>query len=700
MEGRAAAIEPDATDMNQQMENDYVLLIAKSTLQQAEKALTDDASVQTIGALLDKLEGKMGDASGFAARHMFHGIRLKGERTTDTLPLFDLSGQLFPVEGNTATEASLTLFLDKPEENHWNFSFQGESTQLLISSDQYSYFKSPKEIADELDLTFEPKVLCSQELDIAQEVSKDFGISIRTPWTQGDQDALILWQLPPRMISAISLAKGEATFELQEGKVALDGKVEEPKSLHGKFNWTTQIRFTVRRIIDENPPASGEKAEPGYLPGVYELIGVDALDLLLLLDMLNDSANLTEAGFSVVYPSIKEEEGLPKREKFIERFNSPGEGLLQTALVQTNLSTESRPQNVSLFFNNVTADPNPTLIDFLTKLWQGGITNSGGYYLSYQDTGNGESPGLPESVFDENNRVDLYLVVMYPPSLQTLKAYVNGILTHDVLDDGNTLLCASSSQIKEITSAILPGNVGIYLERELPIASSGEVAEGEKKDYGPSLENLYNLLTAYVNALGDSSLEAPAKTSGIGPVEISRSDSVCINVETEASKDDKVWQYRQVFPLTQEPSSGTLLSEPEEESNPYRFIGDDIHFFSRWTDIFGNILQEPTVGIPNIPSLYFDPVLNLESLPNFSSTYLFKPGPAGGSALLSIQFKFDPQPYLELLAGNNQNAVPENVTSDLQVYSKFYYQLLQDEHFSSEKYQCLDSILCTNTRGK
>ncbi len=670
----------DATDgssLRDKVVVDYFKLVARFGVQcaadylktlgngggQGDGDVTGASSPPTIGDVVENAD--LADAAGFATRNLLHGTRALPPTegapaphedapapppAAETEPFYELTGQRFPVVGTTDTSATLTLSLAENADDYWNVvgpeppQMHG-SIQLveIESGDAQSLLRSPAGIHSGLDLelAIEPT---AGELPIAHSEARRFGISLGTPWAiGGDKTPTTLWQLPPTLQSAFAKADGASTFELYVGKEQDDGSIPstDPTPVAADdLSWATTVRVTVRRI--STPGTTGAKgSQPGDLASTYELARVDAAGIHRLQQVLAATAALDGATVHIAY-------GLANDLGHVEQFESAEAADLTMVLLRSNLSTESRPQNTSaVLLSLLETAPPPDVTGFLTNLWTGGITNSGGYYLYYDVKG----AGLPEELFGQGGEAELTVVIRYDSATVASKplGYMDAVVTANVSVAAGDVLYSSSSDITHTVATIEAGHVGVQVTRDAPpdpAASPRSDNGGEQ--YGPSLEYLFNLLTCYVSAIGTTAIAAPPKTTGVGPVD----------PEDGPTAAGGVWTYRQVYPLLppyRVAGAATLAAPPAPspppppDQNPYTPVGQPVSFYASWTDLFGNEITTPGVGLDSIDALYFDPVPSLAGLPNLSFAYRFKAGGTEG-ANLEVDFHFNTNPYTDVVA--------------------------------------------------
>ncbi len=613
--------ESTPLSLDQRMLLDYVLLVIKFGLKETATQMAAAKPPATIGDLLNGLQGKFGGAAGYASRYMLHGIRMAESTSAAALdPLYRLTGQQFPVGGTTADSATIELALAKGADDHWNMSFPSGDALVIESGD--GLFKSPKQIAEDMTLDFNPAAggqVTAGALDIAYTAPKRFGLNMKTDWNMpinGKESTL--WSLPTGLMHAIAAGGGKTPFAIYQGSYdSSSGAASEPAALlPAEFSWATQISFTVRRIADASSGTGGKT----YLDGIYELAGVDATGLLRLADMLEQQGQSGDISLAFAY-AVKNSQG------HVTAFQSDTNDTLRWSMVKSNLSTESRPPAQMFLAIAEGAGDTAAIHSFLMQLWEGGITNSGGYYFHYFD---GEQ-GVPANLFDADGKAELMAIVNFANAKEAIApaAYVNALQTVHPSGE-NSFFYASADGIEETTATILPGHIGIEVSRPVP-PSGGSAAPG-KEDYGPSLNHLYNLLTCYISKIGDAEPTAPMRTTGITPLN-----------DSGSTGDASPWVYRKVLPLMPAMVPGGDGKQPPAGLNPYTAVGQEVSFFSAWTDVFGNQAASPSSVVSPILVGYYDPVMGLGQLPHLGSSYSFSSG--ADSARLEVQFGFNADSY-------------------------------------------------------
>ena len=99
---------------------------------------------------------------------------------------------------------------------------------------------------------------------------------------------------------------------------------------------------------------------------------------------------------------------------------------------------------------------------FLTLLWEAAVTNTGGYYLYYRASQDGQ--GLPAEIFDQDPTATVSLLVTAFPapgqdarSTIPLRAFHNTALVTDNLADPNAAVFAVPPQVPLSAAAAAPG---------------------------------------------------------------------------------------------------------------------------------------------------------------------------------------------------------------------------------------------------
>ncbi|MGW8444249.1 hypothetical protein ACWGXJ_25390 [Paenibacillus sp. S33] len=255
-------------------------------------------------------------------------------------------------------------------------------------------------------------------------------------WSASDQTAqraglsqpMHLWKLPDPMGSMIP------NNRKYQPRMDFYSKKDEQTVPVPTWVWATLIELRIRRISSE--------ADPTFKDRMYEFLGIREADIVLLERLLQagrKELNESRGYFHLLYSSEN-------------KWASSGERP-NLFVMQANLSTDTHPsEGIELMGesdNGLATDTHT----FISKLWEGSITRSGGYSIYFNDEGTGK--GVPDSIFDHQGEAKVGLLIVFQkPSDQRLypvRPYFNCIVTGGVVsgEAGNGNLFAGNTGTTE-----------------------------------------------------------------------------------------------------------------------------------------------------------------------------------------------------------------------------------------------------------
>jgi hypothetical protein len=394
--------------------------------------------------------------------------------------------------------------------------------------------------------------------------------------------------VPPTDIS-IDLRRGE-----EGGDPKPDDDPEIPRHL------ATLVPLDLRRVADRDSTPQAEK----FLPSTYEIGGATEDHRVLLDQLLDDPQALAVARLSLLRRTV--ENGEP----FFISDSIPTQSPCGTVLFKTNLSTESRPQQVVTLLSEATAEDLPAQAAisesgaFLRLVWECSIVNSGGYYLHYEPSAGADPLAV---LFGEQQKIQVFVLIEYDataaPATHTTplgKTFINAVVTQPLTPpaEPRPFLYAKlrrkvGSQfpaLAKFDEAIARGCVGFAATRDRVVRPPTPTPEQEIRH---SLENLFSRL-AFRASTPPACRSFPFRTA-VGP-----------KTPADASNqlDATKWHYEQLLPL--------FPTGPD--ASHYVGIGGAVGLSVNLRDIYGNEHSANTLR-GSLAIRYFDAIVAVSEWP-------------------------------------------------------------------------------------
>lgn len=639
---------------------DFVALVIKQLLQKALDLLKETGEISVKVKDLVKgvvVQENIQQIGGMASRFLLHGLRLPippGNMPNVTAPLYVLTGQQWTIpELQNEKEYDYTISLESKEIDWLSVGEGGEILRIVIDDNLRDRNERIARLA------FEPSVRENYPKAITNKkiIPQSFSLSNNTSWDypgllfENAETVPYLWKLPVGFRAALKEFEAEdrGGFETQIPQFNLLTITRTEKStLKGKvqnWKWVTSLAVKIRKI------ASQTKTTIPLTDYVYELIGVDDASTHVLEELL---AHLKEPGGSSIIEQIRI---LMQSDPFSGKvgFSSAEDGMLETAIIKVNMSTETHPETNAIMHESFGRNTLNTPEEFITFLWECSVVRSGGFYFYYMNRD--EKGGLPEYLFDKEGMASVQVVLTYKDVIPGI--FLNGVVTGDKMDFSETTVYAQSENITLAVPMISQGCVGYELSRNNPgdfNPTSVSPTEDEDKIY---LQNQYNLLGVVLPDFADYHNYTPA-----GPVD---------PLDGEGSKDNdndneplSTWDYCAVIPYYK---LKARKGYDTEYPNPYLGIGDDVNMELRWQDMFGNVLVDnPKTRAVSMKVLYTDTIIGISQWPSVACSYLFKS--MEDTPCLNLVISFDSSHYND----GSENARNSAMT-DLRTYMTLLYQL-------------------------
>jgi uncharacterized protein YegP (UPF0339 family)/LysM repeat protein len=406
--------------------------------------------------------------SGMVSRYQLHGMRLPTSLpgltlgpgspcTADgTCALFRLTGQQFAIPADV--KAGFTISLVNNTLDWLQFNGQVPSgdpkeatLSVVLDEDDIKQITTVLEYATGTGI--QPQIYSLAPIRPYELMPVQYSFKTVTKWSTSGQlklpngslgnqatPAPLIWNFPSSLLRQISLPKREGSaFDIQIGTYdATAGEMKYRESSY--FGWSTLLEIDIKK--------QSEDQSAGTSSFTYELIGADEAGTQLLERLLRaldpQSGNNNQGLITDVQWLYSNDDGLA----------SVGNANMKTYIVQSNLSTETNPDQRALQLLALPEETEPangvlnSLYDFIKLLWQCSITRSGGYYLLYNETENGA--GFPDAIFDSSDNATIQLLVTYTNSYR-VEHYMNAALTGEQIDTSSSVVYAESKARESIT---------------------------------------------------------------------------------------------------------------------------------------------------------------------------------------------------------------------------------------------------------
>ena len=483
---------------------DYFALLVKSVLQEAIEYVKDlpEKSIDLV-PLLDHLNngGQFNHLAGMASRFLLHGLRLPAGPNL-TMPLYQRTGQLF----NLTTPTDFTLTLSKPSTLAW-VTFPGENATTLPYTLPPALVRTIGDLTDTTHTPFPPQVIelttTPDLLPLYRDVPRRFTLQHLTEWnakvTADPAQITPILDLPDGLRDDLAL-KHRQTLQTNQGVdrgVSLQVKHTLPRpgiplteadiDWLTTYTWATKVKLNLRRLPNQDGTA--------LLDRTYQMLGTNEADKDRLEDLwqhLRDTA--TTPTLYLLYPSpvaTGTESGSQGSAVDQRPAGLLNQLISECFLLKTNLSTQSNAPTTTLLpalTDELYSAPLTQGKDFIQLLWQGSVTNSGGYFLRYVEQVGTELKGLPEYLFTDGMSASLTLLVMLPSQL-TPPAYHfhNCLVLQEAVDLREGMLFVDTPDTTKVLT-VPPGNVGFRFTRPKPTSAVTNTSGTDE------LLNLYQML--------------------------------------------------------------------------------------------------------------------------------------------------------------------------------------------------------------
>lgn len=631
---------PPAADIITNQQNifiEFIMLTVSNAMDKAEElGVFASDGTSTIYDVITALEAKPSGTptpqpyydsiAGLTTRFMLHGTRYNGEA------LYVATGQQMPITFNvpsgskadpsaTTPAQSISMNVNCSDAASWGTTF---SPLFMCSSTaaNSSLIRQPSDFVGTGAPTLNTAEFASSGLMPLAHPPENKQYQLKVGIDTGASSSL--WHFPVSLINGLSsgtvhpanCSLNAATINLQT--CVVDGTGTAPSAPANCY--VTTVEFKIKKI--PLPTAKGQKI--AYLKNTYQLGQVNPLGLVRLERLINDIATANP-----IY-------------NLQLSYVSNGEAVLTTIggdvlfILQSDFSTEI----------SSTVPANNTSPDFVYKLWTGGVTNTGGYFLYW-----GGSATLPDALFDANGVAEVSLIVTLNKQIKNTAGvlvsvptrYATGVLLSESTSTYSGPNKKSNLYIEDSGEQVVrayfdPGKVPMRATRNLPVPQ-------DPVPFSSMLNHAYNLLNASFGGVATT-----------------------ISPKNKSKTNINTWYYDHVFsPITPFVPDGS--GTPPTSMNPYQdIVSQAVPTFTLIpVDLFGNEWSAITPAtVPTAAMLYTDPVISLKQLPYLHIDYSFD---AQGN--INLNFDFDFAGY-----GSGAGQAPlDHQKADLWVYAKAIYQL-------------------------
>lgn len=400
--------------------------------------------------------GLFAHLAGMCSRFLMNGLRVPINSNLALAPsspyaglssggLYGVTGQQFTLPNLAAPDADkLVVTLSDPASPSWITFPSGNALDFPVDANQIATINSVLAAAGTGLL---PNVSSIAAIDAAVEAPARFAFQSSVPLQLPVALALpngtaptqtvpspTVWNFSSGLLSLIAQSQLVApVFSLQLGSTA--GATGVPVNTPANnFGWATLINVSVKTLpADASPNAAN----------TYQLLGTDSAGITLLERLVQTltTSNYPIQGLYLLYPPNPT---APAAQGLI----GADPAHLASYIVQSNLSTYTNPGASSLtalFESGPTSvpgilnDPN----DFVRRLWETSIVQSGGFFLYYGADQPAATP-LPQNLFNQDGTAQISLLIVYGNTSGALQPYMNAVALNDRVDVSTTTLFVES----------------------------------------------------------------------------------------------------------------------------------------------------------------------------------------------------------------------------------------------------------------
>lgn len=605
-------------------------------------------------------DGRYHSVAGLASRFLLHGLRVPSpgdarflERTetgdpadTEFQGLYELVGQQW--KAPSAPTGGYPVRFTKPPAADW-FEFTSPVPDALdvVLTRKVLEDERPEPVLDPQILSgpLAARLLVDTAPRHGLEQSVHWQAALPPQLPAGPTGATglsagqpSLWFLPGTLTALVTGLTGPTGATRPYEVVESAPRPDDPLAVRPleRYAWATAVPIAVRRAPDD---------AGGVLPNAYLVLGADSGTRDLLRQAWEHlEATRTGARLYLLYRP-------PADASSPSGLASDALDPDATVVFRTNLSTVTHSGPQGLVPLGLGATPSGDYFarvgapaSFLKYLWEGSVTSSGGFYLSYAAEG---GASLPDALFANGPDATLWLVVLLDSQNglrghdRALHAFTNCVVVADNVGvDGAVLSARLADPLPQDLVAMAtapPGVVGFRLSRVNP--DFGATATPAPEQRTRSLFNLVGYRIAGNDFFRPSPEGLPAGPRPEDGSAVRGRDAL----RAGAARRPDVWDYEQLVPvarfgLANSAVACTALPAPAE--NPYAGIVGATGPASvghaslalEFQDVYGNRTRSTRpLGVVDAPVGYTDALLGVGAWPGIAAGYAFTEGPAVGA---------------------------------------------------------------------
>lgn len=548
--------------------------------------------------------------AGMVSRYHMHGLRIPTEGITplaggmwvkqekgnwmlpETAGLYALTGQQFQVPADLKEElyirfnAANVMWLGF--ENRKNGAVKSDKTyEIIIAPNdetvkRLSFLKAAGKEGgfmenchlDILDMKSEQPVTAS----FANPVNWKPDAGVVLPVLGEETVQFQAYPLPDGMQGSYCLYY--AAYEEAQGVLKKERAVN--------YGWGTSLTFSVCRNTDNVEGAC-----------TYELTGMKQTQTKQLEQLLENRGQYSICNRMIGYTSNT-------RDQY--QMECDGPNAVDMAMLRLNLSTETHPSGLG-------DQQDSDMQKFLEQLWEGSVTNSGGYYLYYWNKE--KKRGLPDSAFKEDGTASITLVLVYDSAQYKGGDYINTLLCGYLLEKGTFPLASADDGRVTVSPMTAPGVLSLGCQRLKPI-DTGDIQNIE--DGKHFLSNQFSLLSSKI--VDNRDFKGSNYGMPCGPL---GEDTLLYKTSLPYSNFTK----KEIVSVE---NPGMLKG-----TSPYAGVGKVFQVESEWLDYYGNRLPRKA-EMSQIHTGYGDKLYPISTWPSVTVQWEVRKISENPELLLLLQF--------------------------------------------------------------
>ncbi len=444
--------------------------VEKVWLDDTPLVLVNIASL-SIGAITEKLEatGALSNMAGMAARFLLHGLRLpfpddlRAARQTagvawetelETYALYELTGQRIDLPVLTSTNTfNMVLGKDADADADWiNFeTITAPGSRTPVTELNVSLTPDDIDKVNALQATtLNPPVNVLRAQPAYMENGRQYTLSNPASWQYNSAQPLWssmspgvspkVWPLPDTLLQAAFAHKTLLPLVKFWIGVHDNPTAAMTKTAVSLYDRALQIPLTISRV------PTGVAGKDSVLPHIYQLNSTDEAGLVylerLILFNQQQPADILKAVHILYTPNPTGNNS--------SGWQSNGLDITTAFVIKTNFSTEGHPAafaaHLPLADNPSDVVLNSTPRDFVEKVWEASIVQTGGFYLYYAYGADNED--FPDSLFRNDKVASLQLLITFNEQLPegVIYDFINAVAIGDAINAGNSVLFAEAQE--------------------------------------------------------------------------------------------------------------------------------------------------------------------------------------------------------------------------------------------------------------